>query len=386
MQKDTRVLLRVAALALGWRVFSAALGFFVNVVFPMWQREQFRTLPQTHLFWDSFARYDAGWYAGLARSGYEYIPGRPNDFAFFPVYPILTGYLGFLLGGGIFRYYLAGIIVSWAAFVGAMVMLYRLARLDLSEDEAMRAVAYTAVFPFAFFFGVVYSESVFLFFTLLTFYGFRTRNWLMGGLAGAVMTATRPNGISALPAVAWIAFSHARDDRRVVWKAAAAVATFTLGLVAYSAFVYMKSGSPLEWVYSIQRWNYHPGGVPGVQLWNLVATLFTRPYQYLTTEKIAPYDMLNGLAAIVVLVSIPFIWRRFGAGYGLFVLANLWVPLSSGWYEGLGRYCSGMFPFFVWLAWVSSRASPNVHSGVLMVFGTLYAICLALFTKVHPLF
>ncbi|MBI4477749.1 MAG: hypothetical protein HY654_11280, partial [Acidobacteria bacterium] len=375
--------MRIVLFALGWRIFSALLGFFANVVFPLYQREQFTVLRQPHAFWDSFARYDAGWYAGLARLGYEYIPGRPNDYAFFPVYPALTGYLGFVLGGGIFNYFLAGIIVSWGAFIGAMVVLYRLARLDLAEDEAARAVIYTAVFPFAFFFGVIYAESVFLLFTLLTFYGFRTRKWALAGMAGAVMTATRPNGIYALPAVAWIAFSHARADTRQAFKAAVAVMAFTLGIVLYSVFVYVETGSPLEWVYSIQRWNYHPGGVPGTQLWDLITALATRPFAYLTTQKIAPYDTLNGLAAIAVVLSIPAIWWRFGAAYGLFVLANLWVPLSSGWYEGLGRYCSVMFPFFMLLAAWSTRVSPGGHSCVLAVFAALYAICQALFTKVH---
>jgi hypothetical protein len=386
MRGELRTVLRIVLLALGWRIVTALLGFFVNIVFPMFQPEQFRTLPRTHLFWDSFARYDAGWYAGIARLGYTYEPGRPNDFGFFPVYPTLTGYLGFLLGGGIFTYYLAGIIISWAAFVGAMVVLYLVARLDLSEEESARAVTYTAVFPFAIFFGVIYSESVFLLFTLLAFYGFRRRDWLLGGLAGAVATATRPNGICALPAIGWIAYTHVRADRRQALKAAAAVVLFTAGVVLYSLFVYVKSGSPFEWVYSIQRWNYHPGGVPGVQLVNLILTLSTRPFEYLTTEKIAPYDTLNGLAAGVFVLSIPAIWWRFGAGYGLFVLANLWVPLSSGWSEGLGRYCSVLFPFFMLLAAWSSRLSPVVHSAVLVIFATLYAICLALFTKVHPLF
>ena len=49
----------------------------------------------------------------------------------------------------------------------AMVVLYRLAALDLPRRRAERAVLLTAIFPFAFFFGAVYTESTFLLFTLL---------------------------------------------------------------------------------------------------------------------------------------------------------------------------------------------------------------------------
>jgi len=92
---------------------------------------------------------------------------------------------------------------------------------------------------------------------------------------------------------------------------------------------------------------------------------------------------LNGLAGIFLLVSVPFVWRRFGAPYGLFVLVNLWLPLSSGSFEGVGRYCAVMFPCFIWLASVRSRV---VNAGLCVTFAMLYTLCLALFTNVHPLF
>ena len=110
--------------------------------------------------------------------------------------------------------YLGGIVVSWTAFVLAMIVLYYLARLDLPARRAERAVLLTTIFPFAFFFGVVYTESVFLLFVVSSFYAFRTRRWVWGGLFGAVATATRVNGILILPALAWMAWRTAQPDRR----------------------------------------------------------------------------------------------------------------------------------------------------------------------------
>ena len=89
------------------------------------------------------------------------------------------------------------------------------------------------------------------------------------------------------------------------------------------------------------------------------------------------------MTAIVCILTIPFIWYRLGAAYGLFMVANLWLPLSSGQYEGLGRYCSVLFPVFIWMASVPSRA---FFSGSLVVFAMLYSLCLALFTNIHPLY
>jgi hypothetical protein len=49
----------------------------------------------------------------------------------------------------------------------------------------------------------------------------------------------------------------------------------------------------------------------------------------------------------------------------------------------MGRYCAVMFPCFIWLATVRSR---TVATALIVVFGMLYTLCLALFTKVHPVF
>jgi hypothetical protein len=155
------------------------------------------------------------------------------------------------------------------------------------------------------------------------------------------------------------------------------------GVGAYSLYVYTLTGNPLEWARSIERWKYYPGGTPWLALVRLVQALATRPYQYLAGERLAPYDTLNGLTALLFVVALPFVWRRLGAGYGLFMAANLWLPLSSGQYEGLGRYCAVLFPFFIWLAQVRSDV---VFGSAVVLSAMLYPLCQALFTKGLPLF
>src|SRR5512138_423816 len=187
--------LRIAAGALGLRAVTACAAFLINAAFPMAQREQFTVFPSTNLFWDTFARFDSGWYFNIARYGYEWVEAGRSNLAFFPLYPLLMRYVALGLGGGRSRVYMAGILISWTAFVLAMLILHRLARVELKDDAAAaRAVVFAAIFPFAFFFGVVYTEALFLCLTVAAFYGFRTRQWWLGALAGALATATRANG------------------------------------------------------------------------------------------------------------------------------------------------------------------------------------------------
>jgi hypothetical protein len=390
---DRRAALRIALLALSVRVVSALLALCINVAFPLDQPRQMTVYGEPSAFWDTFARYDSGWYEDIARYGYNYAAGGRSNIAYFPVYPMLMRHVGRLFGRQHAAFYFGGILVSWLSFIGAMVALYHLARLDLPRWRAERAVLLTAVFPFAFFFGLVYSESTFLLFTVLAFLGFRTRRWLLGGACAAVAIATRTPAIVMWPALAWIAWREARPEppdaggmglvTRERALAAAGLALSTVGFVWYCAYIYSVSGNPFEWAATLQRWNYRVGGAPWTAVIDLVGTLATQPYAFVAGTRMGLYDTLYGGAGLAFLAATPFVWLRFGAGYGLFMLLNLIVPLSSGVFEGVGRYCSVLFPFFLWLASFQTR-----YAGTLTAvgFALVYTLALALFTTIHPLF
>jgi len=394
--------LAILAFAGAFRLVSAGVAFLLNVAFPDYQREQFTIFGSTSLLWDPFARYDSGWYFQIARFGFHYTPNGRDTIAFFPVYPILMRHVGRLLGPAPSNLYLGGIVVSWLSFALALVGLYRLARRDLSARRALHTIVLATVFPFAYFFGVVYTESTFLAATVWCFYFFRTRRWIAGGVAGAIATATRVNGILMWPALAWLVWRDVWTAGRVGqggpegqggrgggkprWErvtSSLGLALVPTGIAAYSWFVFQLTGSPFEWVATVQRWGYHPGGAPWLALWRLVRVLATQPYAYLASGGMAPYDMLNGLAALAFALAAPLVWWRLGASYGLFMVANLWLQLSSGQYEGLGRYCSVLFPFFIWLASVTPRTGFTLVVGLCAM---LYVVCLALFVNIHPLF
>ena len=374
---------RIVAFSIAVRVFTALMAFIVNVVFPLAQKQQFTVLDRTNLLWDTFARYDSGWYFGIARHGYEFVEGGRSNLAFFPVYPLLMRYVGLALGGGRQNLYLAGVIISWVAYVLAMVMLYRLGRTYVPRAAAERAVIFASVFPFAFFYGVVYSEAVFLLFTVTTFYGFRTKRWWLGAAAGALASATRVNGILVLPALALLAWQTAGQDPAARKRALAAVALVPVGLVLYSVYVDTLSGSYLEWSYSIQRWNYSIAGSPFKGFAFMLSELMTRPYQYITTNATAPYDILNGFTGLAFVLSLPFVGRRFGAVFVVFMALNLWLPLSSGVFEGVGRYCAVLFPFY----FVMATTRPVIlWQCLLVVSAALYTLCMALWVNLHPIF
>src|SRR2546423_7914123 len=98
---------------------------------------------------------------------------------------------GALLGG---HPLLAGTVISLAAFAGAMSLLYRMAVLALGEEKAWPVILLVSTYPFALFYSVVYTESLFLFLTVGAFYAMRRRYLLpaaLAGLAGGAAPSSR---------------------------------------------------------------------------------------------------------------------------------------------------------------------------------------------------
>src|SRR2546423_11511881 len=108
---------------------------------------------------------------------------------------------GALLGG---HPLLAGTVISLAAFAGAMSLLHRLAVLELGEEKAWPVILLMSTYPFALFYSVVYTESLFLFLTVGAFYAMRRRYLPLRALAGLAAGLTRPNGLWLAVPFVWM--------------------------------------------------------------------------------------------------------------------------------------------------------------------------------------
>src|SRR5579862_133371 len=137
---DRHAAMRIALAALAFRLLSAFLAFYANVVFPLDRPEQLRVFSEPSAFWDTFVRYDTGYFEGIAWNGYTPVEGGRSNIAYFPVYPMLMRGVGKIFGRHHATFYIAGIAIAWICFIGAMVALYSLARLDLNRRLAERAV------------------------------------------------------------------------------------------------------------------------------------------------------------------------------------------------------------------------------------------------------
>ncbi|MEA5466138.1 hypothetical protein [Leptothoe sp. PORK10 BA2] len=198
----------VLLLFIGSRVALTIIGLFSTDLLDRGYGKQFSWSQYAWL--DIWGVWDSFWYMDIAQNGYSIVgaiartPDQTN-FPFFPLYPGLMHLLGRITGG---EYYLAGIVISNVALVVAGYLLYKLVEIDSGHTTALRSVKYLFLYPVAFIFSGVFTESLYLCLTLLCFYLARRQKWWLAGIAGAFLSATRILGVLiVLP----LAFEYCRN-------------------------------------------------------------------------------------------------------------------------------------------------------------------------------
>jgi hypothetical protein len=292
-------------------------------------------------------------------------PGSTTDVAYssgaaFGLYPLLTRQLVRLAGGVLRPPATPGLVISWLAFAFAMVMVQRVAQLDTDGERAEGAALLAAVFPFASTFGHANADALFLLFVVTAFYGVRSGQWMIGGLGGAMATATLPAGMLILPALAWTGWRVAGPNRT---RLLIALAISACGFAGYLIYLYYLGGPSGGWTAATADWGFRFNAAP----WT--------PIRQLVTARLSAADSLNGVIACVFLAAVPIVWWRFDGGYALYMLAMLWLPLISGRFDGLGRACALLFPVFVLIAGVRWRI---VTVAAAITSAMFYALVLAL--------
>jgi Gpi18-like mannosyltransferase len=310
--------------------------------------------------------YDSQWYLEIAATGY-----REATATFFPLYPLLLR----ILGNSELTRALAGVIFSNLAFLLALYLLYRLTRLDFTEETARYTVWVAAFYPTAAFFGAVYTESLFFLLLLLTFYAARQRRWAAAGIWGMLAGATR-NPAPVLFASLLLEYLHTLNYniRKIKAKPVIWIAVVLLGFIFFNLYLYWRFGDPLLTVISHKYYHRAAFTWPWEPVVQDVLDLFSR-------KNLNPVVPLN-----LLFIGLFCCWalkRLFRPSYllltGAILLMHLCYPrVSEPHTIGLIRYLSVLFPFLQMLALNYRRVSQKTRLGGYLL-ATAYLLTNALF-------
>ncbi len=387
----------IARAALATRVAALLVGYFAVVTIGVAEISQgFQVSP--HPLPNLPARFDAGWYSSIALEGYSFDGdfNKQQNVAFFPAYPALQRVVGYPLGafapGGVpretrlARLLWGGVIISFLSFAWAAVYLWRLARDTIGAARAPAAVALLSAYPFAVFFSAAYTESVFLLGAIGAIYHFRREELVPAAAWGFLVGLTRPNGCFLSIVLAcfiaerwWAERKISRFPNLQISKSLASASAPGLGMLSFSAYVDRLTGDFFGWARLHEAWGRSFEGLAPV----------VRAYGWLTDEGLTrvvqgvPFDTLNSLGLIFVLLMLWPIARRLGFAFAAFVLVNVVPPMLAGGVLSMGRLTATLFPVFIALAAV---LPPRAVTPLVTAFAIAQGLAAVLFFTWRPLF
>ena len=391
-----RALTSGAPLRAAWPAFWLSRGLVLVVGFVAVTAigfEQPRTRAVANDVVDLYVRFDAAWYFRIASVGYEdagsFDPAVQNTIAFFPGLPLLMRAVAAVLDVNLWT---AGVIIVIAAFLWGLTYLYRLARLDLPDDEARASLMLLALYPFGMCYSAILTESVFLLSAAASFYHFRRDEYVRAAPFALLLGLLRPNGfLLAVPLglLALMPFARARGwlpgprteavpswSRLTTQLAIACLPA--VGMLGYAAYIQSLTGDPFAFVKAQQAW-----GRGKAELFNIVV----HRGRMIAGEGVASYlrsypiEIIESAAALFALGAVWPVTRRFGLAYGVFVATAVLPPFVTMGSISLGRYTAPLFPLFLWLA---SAVSPQRRVYWLVAFGAGQALLATLFFTSRP--
>jgi len=308
--------------------------------------------------------FDGRNYLDIANLGY-FQKGEYNLRSFFPMYPILIDIVSKISGLNLIY---SGILISLSSFFGSLVILYKIVKNKFSESVSLKTIIILLFFPTSFYFLSYYPESLFLFFSLATFYYLNKKDFLKSSIFSLFASATRLTGI-ILPIILLIeGFKSFKRYGKFPW----AIILSPLGLVFYSLYSYIATGDPLIFFHSYTTWGksfslFGPikSIVSGVS--NLIRgpqTYFDSPYVYFIT-------IIEIVSLIFVITILVKSYKKIKTSYWLYLLINTYFFLAGGILQSLPRYLLVMFPIYIYLALNLKSKTLIIYLGLSMLLLTM---------------
>lgn len=353
----------------GWKLFLALLSWDILILFLAWPLRCLlngsMTLSQSMEAWVSGDSYH---YLCIARDWYlsEGSIDRVVQLVFLPGYPILIRLTHLVIHNWTY----AALTVSGVCVALAGTVFYRLAKLDLGEAGARRAIAALCLFPGAFFFAAPMSESLFLLCCVSSLYLARRQKWLLACLFAAYAAFTRSLGITLMIPLA-LEMVHCAAKKRIQLIHGAALLFVPLGFAAYLLVNQQVAGNPFQFlIYQSEHWHQNFG-------------LFFDTASYQTDYAIGAFRdnpqhfwglwLPNLTASFGALVLMLLAGRKLRGSWMVWFIPYYFIAIGATWLLSAPRYLLVFFPLSEAVSVLTEKKAVRILMYLLLgIFSLLY--------------
>lgn len=325
-----------------WRIalfFIAFLSVYFLPVFGARFPYVDKVLEITHLpYWVwGFGNFDGVHYLRIAQDGYL----AQYSQAFFPLYPILIKIFAAiipknpLLDTAFFTdpaFFYSGLILSNLFFLGALFVLYKLINIDFKRDIAFLSIIFLLVFPTSFFFGSIYTESLFLLLSVSSIYLIRKGNFFWAAVLIALATSSRVFGVLLIP-LYLIEVYKSKNKLNYLWSLITPA-----GILGYMLYLKLNFNNALYFLTSQPIF----GASRSVNEIVLLPQVIYRYIKIFLSVSIMslPFfiSMVEFLSVLIPLTLLLIFFKKMRLSYWVFSLSVLILPTLTGTFSSMPRY------------------------------------------------
>lgn len=343
---------RILTLFLFWRLslflISYLAVFFIPIFRASFPYYNIILMPTNLPSWIwGFGNFDGVHYLRIAQNGYS----AQFSQAFFPLFPLVIRTFNFipkklpLDATGIVdpSFFFTGMILSNVVFFFALILFYKLTRIDFSKKIAYGSLILLVTFPTSFYFGSIYTESLFLLFVVGAFYFIRKGNFLVAGILSAVASATRIFGLLLIPVLLIEIYIKIKNgeiklDSTETIKATIGVLLAPFGTLFYMLYLRLNFDNPLYFLTSQPSFGAER---TSSNLIFLPQVIYRYLKIFITVPRISqPFfnAFLEFTFTITTLVCLFFFIRKMRLSYFIFTLGCLVLPTLTGTLSSMPRY------------------------------------------------
>jgi Gpi18-like mannosyltransferase len=358
-----------------WRLVLLGLVFLSAKFFPL--QNNFLGGGLGHylkapLFW-AWANFDGEHYLSIAQNGYGF-----GEQAFFPLYPLLIKFVGMFFGGGLVYLNLSGLLIANISFLIALIGMYKLFRLDFSERISKWVIIFLLLFPTSFYFGSVYTESLFLVLIVWSFYFARKGNWLGASILAMFASATRVIGIILLPILAIELLNQNKFKfKGLKVKNWLPFLIIPLGLFFFMFYLKITTGDWLAFLHALPSFGEQrsatPIVLPQVFYRYIFKILPNLNYVYFPGLFTTYLEFITGIVFLALSILSFF---KLRLSYSLFLLGGYLIPTLSGSFSSLPRYLVILFPAFILIGTVKLPKLLKATFSIILFIGLVVSIVL----------
>lgn len=320
-----------------------------------------------------FGNFDGVHYLNIARQGYF----AQYSQAFFPLFPLAIKLVN--ISG---NYFLTGLIFANLVFLISLFCLYKLFNLDFNHSISFKSIILLLVFPTSYYFGSVYSESLFLLLVVISLWYMRKKQFFLAGVITGLASATRIFGVFLVFSLVWEIY-HAltsgqfKIKSRQFAQAILGVILAPLGLIAYMVYLKENFNDPFYFlnaqpVFGAARSNSDLILLPQV-LYRYFKMLVSIPVNSLSFFNVS----LELMFTVIPLILLVWMYKKIRFSYWIFILGCLILPSLTGTFSSMPRYA---LMGFLLIPFITEKLG-GLLKYVIFTMAILEAILVSLFVR-----